>query len=356
MLSHVVRNEEQWNAFVADNGGGFLQSWEWASFQEALGRSVYRFRLDVPMGSEGEGRHEDTVAQFLMVYQDLPLGMRYAYLPMGPVVRRGPDQREFFGTCIGAVRDAIAREGAVFARLEPPYPVDDSPVDGGDLRQWGLHTSRPVQPKDTAIVGLGRSEDAILAAMHHKTRYNIRLAERRGVVVREAEYANAHLYRHDADLFWMLLGETAARDSFHTHEKRYYDTMLDVLSQRKGGGLKLRLYFAEHDGDALAAAIVAEFAGTATYLHGASTNRKRNLMAPYLLHWRIMQEAKARGFGRYDLWGIAPSDDPSHPWAGITRFKRGFGGERVSYHGAWELPRERFWYTLYRAAKRIAHP
>lgn len=356
MLTHVTRNEEQWDAFVLAHGGGFLQSWGWSQFQEAIGRQVYRFRVDRPGGKAGEESHEDTIAQFLLVYHPLPFGRRYAYVPRGPIVTTadGPEKSyAYLETCTGALRETIRREGAVFARVEWPWPVGSEIIPREGLGHWGFKPVRSVQPADTIVVDLARPEDAILAGMHQKTRYNVRLAEKHGVTVREARHDHAHLLQHDVDLFWRMLDETAARDKFHTHEKSYYASMIDVLSPKKSSGLRVRLMFAEFEGKAIAAALIGEYGGTTTYLHGASLGEYRRVMAPYLLHWSVMKEAKRRGASAYDLWGVAPSDDPEHPWAGITRFKTGFGGDRVGYLGAWELPGDAFWYTLYRYAKRF---
>jgi lipid II:glycine glycyltransferase (peptidoglycan interpeptide bridge formation enzyme) len=330
-----------------------LQSWGWSQFQEAIGRGVYRFRVDGP----GEnGGHADTIAQFLLIYHALPLGRRYAYVPRGPIVATdaGPDSaRAYLETCAGALRETVRREGAVFARVEWPWSTDETAIRSEDISRLGFRPVKAVQPADTVIMDLTKSEEDLLDGMHQKTRYNVRLSEKHGVVVRDARQDNAHLLRNDIDLFWRMLDETASRDKFHTHEKSYYATMIDVLSAKKSTGLRVRLVFAEHDGHPIAAALVAEYGGTATYLHGASLAEHRRLMAPYILHWSIMKDAKARGFTAYDLWGVAPTEDPEHPWAGITRFKTGFGGRRVGYLGAWELPGDPFWYTVYRYAKRF---
>lgn len=353
MLSHVVRNEEQWNAFAAANGGGFLQSWEWASFQEAMGRSVFRFRLDAPMDSAAEGRHEDTLAQCTVIELALPMGKTYAYVPMGPLVRLDQDVRARYAAVIEALREAMARSGAVFTRIEPPYELGEGRLAAGDLEAFGLRFAGAVQPRHSNVLDLSLDEDALQKGMHHKTRYNIRLSGRKGVMVREADHGNAHRYKEDISRFWSLLEETSERDAFHTHDRAYYETMLDALSVRKGGGCKVRLWFAEHEGDVLAAAITAEFGDTVTYLHGASTSKKRALMAPHALHWRIITEAKANGYAKYDFWGVAPDDETPHPWGGITRFKRGFGGNRTEYLGAWDLPGSGLWYTLYRLGRRL---
>jgi lipid II:glycine glycyltransferase (peptidoglycan interpeptide bridge formation enzyme) len=103
----------------------------------------------------------------------------------------------------------------------------------------------------------------------------------------------------------------------------------------------------------IAANIVSHFGKRVTYVHGASGNRGRNLMAPFLLQWSAILEAKRVGATEYDFWGIADSEDPTHPWAGITRFKRGFGGSMVQYIGAYDIIYKPTWYKIYRAYKTL---
>ncbi|MFH2062539.1 MAG: peptidoglycan bridge formation glycyltransferase FemA/FemB family protein, partial [bacterium] len=189
--------------------------------------------------------------------------------------------------------------------------------------------------------------------MKPKTRYNIRLAEKRGVTVRQADPLDGATYAKDIASFQSLLAETADRDEFRTHSPDYYEQMLRSLAVNKSDEMSVRLFLAEHDGQPLAGALVSGFGDMATYLHGASSSEKRELMAPHQLHWQIMLWAKQAGFRKYDFWGVAPEGAAAdHPWAGVTRFKLGFGGERKSYVGTWELPGHRFWYAAYRLAKR----
>jgi len=343
--ARIVQDEASWDAFVQAHGGCFLQSWGWSRFQESAGREVLRFRID----------GDEIVAQFLLVLHRLPLGACYAYVPRGPVIGGGlsSEPRANFEVFVAALREAIRRRGCIFARVEPPFLRGGDAVGAGDLADLGFVAVKSVQPADTVIVDLRRSEEELLAAMHPKTRYNVRLAERHGVTVREAAYDGDRPAAADVEAFWRLLDETAERDKFHTHPRGYYEKMLDELSPKRGGDLRVRLVFAEHDGRPVAACIMADYGDTTTYLHGASSSAHRRLMAPNLLHWRLMLEAKGLGRDKYDLWGVAPTDDPEHSWAGITRFKTGFGGRRESYLGAWELPIDALWYNLYRFAKRF---
>jgi peptidoglycan pentaglycine glycine transferase (the first glycine) len=350
-MAQETLDEKSWDDFVLAHDGCFLQSWGWSKFQETLGRDVFRCRIsDAP-----DGQH--AVAQFVTITHGLPFGRRYLYIPRGPLVQMtgaGDTGRINLETCVRTISARVAETSAIFARVEWPYRKEASPVSAEDMERWDFREAKTMQPADTVIIDLAKDEAALLADMHHKTRYNARVAERHGVTVREAEYGDAAAFERDFDTFWKLLADTAERDEFHTHERAYYRTLLDTLApSHTSGRLRVRLFFAMHEGEAIAAALVSEFGGTATYLHGASAHAKRQVMAPYLLHWQIMRQMKSAGMRAYDLWGVAPSDDAAHSWAGITRFKTGFGGTRVSYLGAWELPGNPFWYTLYRYAKRF---
>jgi peptidoglycan pentaglycine glycine transferase (the first glycine) len=315
-----------WDAFVAGNGGSFLQSWDWGEFQIALGRNVERIA-------------EADVA-CTMLTLPLPFGRRYAYCPRGPVLRKDADPKAIV-TIVDLLKSRMATK-TDFLRFEPEFPAARTDI-AMTLQGTGFVRGPETQPAHTSIIDLTRAETELLAAMHQKTRYNIRVAERNGVKVRIMREPA----RGDRDAFWQLLDETADRDGFSTHERQYYETMFDVL------GASVSLAIAEHAGTAIAAALLIDFAGRRTYLHGASSSQQRNLMAPYLLHWEAMRQAKSAGMLSYDFWGVAPAESPDHPWAGISRFKRGFGGEDVAYLGTWELPFHRFWYTVYRQAKRF---
>jgi lipid II:glycine glycyltransferase (peptidoglycan interpeptide bridge formation enzyme) len=308
---------------------------------------VYRYRVVAPSDTSDE----KTVLQFLCVEHVLPFGQRYIYIPHGPVIADGGTQ-ERFDASVGVLREAVVRHSAVFCRLDLPF-LWDGTVSSGALVATGFRSVKAVQPADTVVVDLRKNEEELLAAMHQKTRYNIRLAERHGVTIRVADTSDAEAFSRDGELFWSMLAQTGERDKFHTHPREYYETMLATLAQRNSG-LNVRLAFAMHQGKAVAGGIFGSYGGTMTYLHGASFSADRNVMGPYLLHWEMMRQAKTEGCGRYDFWGVAPEGaGETHPWMGITRFKTGFGGERISYLGAWELPGNRLWYTLYRYAKRF---
>jgi lipid II:glycine glycyltransferase (peptidoglycan interpeptide bridge formation enzyme) len=205
-----------------------------------------------------------------------------------------------------------------------------------------------VQAPDTVLIDLSSREEEILARMNAKWRYNIRLASRKGVTVRQAGEG-------ELPVFYTLFQETARRDGIAIHSLDYYRTLFvhgrdyPVTS----GGQELRLYLAEHEGEAVAAIITLFRGAEGIYLYGASSDRKRNLMASYALQWRAMRDARASGCQIYDLFGIPPSADPGHPMAGLYRFKTGFGGRIVHRPGSWDYPCRPLGAFLFRIAEGL---
>lgn len=316
MIERITASEG-WNEEVLRRGGGFLQSWEWGEFQKRAGAEVLRVRGEEPA----------PLAQ--LIARRLPLGATSWYCPRGPL------------GAVDGIRDLPEVARSVFLRFEPL----EKPAMPEALKV------RDVQPGQTMVVDLRPDEEAILAAMHEKWRYNIRLAERKGVRCYAAA-SDASAF----DVFWGLMQETTERDRFSAHDADYYRLMLETLAGDPATDAArrpvARLLFAEHDGKVLAAELMLYFGGTATYLHGASSRDRREVMAPQGLHWYAMTDAKAKGFADYDLWGVAPEGVERHPWAGVTRFKKGFGGRYVAYPGTYDLPIDRLKYALYALIRR----
>ena len=322
----IERND--WNKFILDRApksGAFLQMWEWGEFQEATGKTVKRIFT------------EESAAQ--MIQMSLVLGKKYWYCPRGPITFSRQDVPLTKGDYRG-----LPLESALFLRLEPPTETTtplSPPFERGEdhVRRVG-----GIQPADTLITDLSPKADDLLKGMHSKTRYNIRLAKKKGV---EIEINPTDVSFED---IWPIFETTGSRGAFVLHSKDYYKKMLEALST---DDCRAYLAIARHKKDILAANIMIDCAGTRTYLHGASSNEKRNLMAPYLLHWALIEDAKEKGIDSYDWWGIAPEGVENHKWAGVTRFKLGFGGERLSYAGAFDVILNKSWYWGYWGAKKV---
>ncbi|MBI4256526.1 peptidoglycan bridge formation glycyltransferase FemA/FemB family protein [Candidatus Uhrbacteria bacterium] len=299
-----------WNQFIFEHGplsGRFLQSWEWGEFQKAVGEDVRREEFV----EDGE-----TVGIAQWIDRTLPLFPGYSFCPKGPVGAWQP--REF---------------RQMFLRVEP----FDSRLPAYARKTIDL------SPAHTRITDLSVSEEDLLSSMHPKTRYNIRVAQKHGVKVQ--------LESSDFESVWSLFEQTSSRGSFRLHGETYYRKMLESL---RTSPCRAFLATASHGVNLLAANIMIDFGDTRTYLHGASSNEHRNFMGPYLLHWELMRDAKERGFTFYDWWGVAPLDAPkTHPWSGISRFKRGFPGVEYASPGTYDLILKPVSYGVYQLGRSL---
>jgi len=312
------------SAILEDMDRPFLQTPEWLSFQQALGRKVWHVN--------------DGFLQAGVIRHDGRLGQNFLYIPYGPELNLDMAKSGLSNDITHFVRTvrAIARaENSMFVKIEPLHDmvVELLMRNGVRLRR----AQRSVQPHRSVVVDLTHTEDALLDHLHHKHRYNINLAERKGVTVEQST---------DGDLFWKLLRKTAEHDDFRTHDALYYRKLLNHFSD-PNGAIRTRLYLAYQGGRPIAGVIMLEHAKTVYYLHGALDREYRSLMAPHLIHWHLIKRYKAAGFLWYDFWGL---DSVRYP--GVTRFKLGFGGQTVEYPGSFDLVTKKWWYRLYKLLGR----
>jgi lipid II:glycine glycyltransferase (peptidoglycan interpeptide bridge formation enzyme) len=231
----------------------------------------------------------------------------------------------------------IARqEGSIFFKIEA---ADELITPAGLL---GIK-SDSLQPRKTTVLDLKKTAQELLSRMHEKTRYNIRLAEKHGLEIKIFQHPSSSAR---SDLFWGFILKTAKRANFNPHVRSYYEK----LFQTNSADFSNELFLAEFKGEVLAMVLINFYrpAMLATYLHGASVREHKEVMASYLLHWRVMEEAKKGGFNFYDFWGI---DEVK--WPGVTRFKFGFGGDVVEYPPAVDIIYKPAWYKIYRLAKKF---
>ncbi|MGQ9585035.1 MAG: lipid II:glycine glycyltransferase FemX [Anaerolineae bacterium] len=275
----------------------------------------------------------EVVAGAQVLFRRLPLGRSLAYVPKGPVVDWA--KAEPAGELLGAL-DGLARERGAWSLTLEPEALEGKPE--ATLRGAGYRpTPRAIQPRSTLWVDLTAPPDEILARMKPKTRYNVRLAARKGVQVRPATEA-------DLAPFYRLMRATSARDGFPIHAEAYYRAAYRLFVPAGWG----RLLLAHTEEGLVGGLMVLAFGGKAWYLYGASADVGRQRMPNHLLQWEAMQWARAQGCHTYDLWGI-PDEVGQNPEAfartvterqdglwGVYRFKQGFGGRVVRYAGAFE--------------------
>ena len=322
-----------WNKIVAAQPHSpFLQSYEWGEFQKSVGQNVERLVF----------YHEKKISAVVQIFiYALGGGLSYFSVPHGPIGELAASQTDDLQREIQKIQK---RTKSIFLRWEPKKESNSFFLCRKQRK------AKSIQPRTTLIIELHKTEQALLDGMHPKTRYNIRVAGKHGVEIRVDDAVSSKVQND----FLLLLKETARRDHFHLHEEAYYRKLLESFQKKLQDQQSkpfIRLYTAWVDNQMLAGGIVLFFGDTATYLHGASSLQQRNVMAPHALHWHILQEAKKLGYQYYDFWGIAENYVASHPWAGLTRFKKGFGGTVTAYPPARDCIFSPFLYTLYVIAK-----
>ncbi len=290
-----VRDAAVWDQALARTAtpAPLNQSWAWGELQGRSGWRVHRLQF----GSLGPIS--------VLVQENGPL--RWGYVPRGPVGCSGQIMR--------ALEVWARTAGLARIRVEPEIGPEARPV----LESAGFQRVKDVNPSHTLIVRLGPDAD-LLATFRRTTRYNIGYAERHGVQVERGA---------DADELARQVAASASRAGVNLPGVRYLRRLLDVLPLS-------RTFVARHEGEPLCALLVAVHDGRGYYLYSGSNGHKRQLKAMDLAMWHGMRYAASAGCRDYDMWGIAPNDDPRHPWHGFTEFKRGFGGEEVEYAGTWD--------------------
>jgi len=307
MQVDIITDRDQWNAFVeARPSGNVAQTFEWGELGHHLGGDILR------LGAHDGGALQGTM---LVVVARAPLLRRpYLYVPRGPVLD-DPASPALAALCARAEREA-RRRGAFMLKVEPNVPDGDAHWRSA-LAGLGFRRNRfATHPRRSWVLDIRPGEDDLLAGMKEKWRYNIRLAGRKGVQVREA-MASA-----DVDTFYALYQETAARDGFFIHPQQHY---ADIL-RRYGARDAAVLLLAEYEGVPIAGLIAVRCGAVTTYMFGASSNRHRNRMPNHLLQWTAIRWAKARGCTHYDFRAIAETLDPTEDLYSLYTYKQGFGG------------------------------
>lgn len=336
----------------------FLQSKEWRKFQEAVGRKTFEITSPQPSPCKGEGVIEFSAS---IVEHELPIVGKYFYVPRGPIISCSM-KHETCNKKIQELIDLAKKEKAGWIRIEP---IDSRILDliGKNLRV--VKAPHEMQPKETLIIDISKNEEEILAGMKSKTRYNIKLAQKKGVLVFNSCHPelvsgsdlNSEMpkqVRHDKDFyikeFLRLNRMMSERQGIVTHEESYYRKMFEVLPESM-----IKLYVAEYDNQIIAANIVIFYGDTAYYLHGASDDKYKNVMAPHLLQWCQIQDARKAGCKKYDFCGVKVNNKKGRSWEGITKFKLGFSPNTapIEFPGCYDIIVSPIRYKAYRIIQKV---
>lgn len=301
----------------------FLQSDFWFNILAQKGEKVFIFPKDLRIKA---------------IEKALPMGYKYLYFPRGPILGSSPTEKT---SCLDYIIDELvnkksaANEKIGFIRIEPNNEDFLLIQERAKKENLKLQKTINLQPQKTLLLDLTKDISVLEKELSQKTRYNIRLAEKKGVRIVKGDVSNFND-------FWRLMKITGERDKFGIHDEKHYQNMI------AGGAENIQLWLAQYEDKVIAAGIFCFYHGQATYMHGASDNSFRNLMAPHLLQWTLIKEAKEQGCDTYDFYGI-----DEDKWPGVTRFKKGFGGEELELPGTYDLVFNSLYYSVYTNLRSI---
>jgi lipid II:glycine glycyltransferase (peptidoglycan interpeptide bridge formation enzyme) len=355
MMQPFTGGASEWNTIIRQlPKPHLLQTWEWAQFKAAYGWKPMPF-----IWRSGRVDHDEVVAA-VMIHKRQVLNRSFAarlcilYAPKGPLFDWSNEN--LFKQVREDLQYFAKKQGAIFLKIDPdvlqgtgiPEHEEEQENKAGQivishLEQNGwLFSSDQIQFRNTVLVDLSKTEEELLSGMKQKSRYNVRLAEKKGVSVRVGTL-------EDLTLLYKMYAETSIRDGFVIRNEGYYRSLWRSFmnSTDIGHQPSAEPLIAEVNGEPIAAIIVFYFAGCAYFLHGMSFDIRRELMPNYLLQWEAIRRAKARGCSVYDLWGAPDKFNENDPMWGVFRFKEGLGGKVVRTLGAWDYPASLIWYKTY---------
>lgn len=331
MLIRPLREEEKdvYNR-VVDHP---LQSWEWGEFRKKTGVKVER----IGFFQSGQLKRALEVS-----FHSIPLINQAAgYCPKGFM----PDEEQ-----LAALRQLAQAQNALFIKLEPniAQPVDTPSAHASIaefLEKEGAVPGKPLFTKYTFILDLAKDEETLFANLESKTRYNIRLAYKKGVRIFE------NTSEEGMEQYLELLSKTTERQAFYAHSPEYFRTMWRTLGQ---SGM-LRIFHAVYEEKILVSWIMFVFNGVLYYPYGASSRENPEVMASNLMMWEMIRFGKEQGCRSFDMWGsLGPEPDKKSPWYGFHRFKRGYNGILYEFLGTYDLITGNPWvYKAFRMADNI---
>ncbi len=318
-MFQILEKEWEWrlkiwekNNFMAEE---FLQSKIWRQFQESVGRKTFQLK---------SGDFEISIIQHI-----LPLIGKYFYIPRG---------LKLYDLDVEKIIKLAKKNNAGWIRIEPETEASLAMI-GKNTKCKISKAPHDMQPKEIFVIDIAKSEEELLAEMKPKTRYNIRLAEKKGVKIFSVKDEKTIAE------FLRLTRIMAKRQKIKTHSENYYHKMLEIISDNI-----LKLYVAEYEGKIIVANLVVFYDSACIYLHGASDDNYRSVMAPYLLQWRQICDAKRANCVKYDFGGISEIK-----WQGISRFKRGFSPKTSStvFPGSYDVIVNNKKYAIYRILQKL---
>lgn len=319
-IRHVLsRDRYAWNEFVLQaSGSPILQAYEWGNIKSGAGWEPIRIAIEDDDGT--------IIAGISMLKRRAPALGCIFYAPRGPVLDFQNDGA--LNLLLTAIALEAKKHKAIYLKIDPEILEEDEKAIESLKKRGFIPKRKQVQPRTSFHVDLTRDLPDILASFAEKTRYNIRLSEKKGVTVTDASTEEG------VQTFYKIYEETAKRERFLIHPLSYYQKVRSFLID-KGYG---KVFLAYYKNEPIAGIFIFSFGERVWYMYGASKSSHRNIMPNHALHWHVMTWAKKKGYKVYDLWGIPSSPTERHPLYGVYRFKKGFNGKLVKLIGAYDLP------------------
>jgi lipid II:glycine glycyltransferase (peptidoglycan interpeptide bridge formation enzyme) len=325
----TLEEKETYNAIVTHP----LQSWEWGEFKRLGGQKVERIGIFDDTGKLLNG--------IQVTFHPVALGRSVGYLPKGPM----PDEEQ-----LAALKHLARKNDAIFIKLEPNVMIEVGNQNSGFkvisnfINQRGGRPGKPLFTHYTFLLNLAQSEEGLFALLHPKTRYNIRLAIKKGVQIIDDSSDEG------LETFIKILEETTSRQNFFAHDAKYYRDLWKTIG--KTGIMKI--FHAVYQGTVLVSWIIFNFNGCLYYPYGASSTLHREVMASNLMMWEVIKYGRTHGAKLFDMWGaLGPDADPKDPWYGFHRFKQGYGGVLMENFTTFDLVYDQVWYQLFNIADKV---
>jgi peptidoglycan pentaglycine glycine transferase (the first glycine) len=325
-----IQTSDDWNSALSTiPNAHVLQTWEWGELKTRVGWTASRL-LFLPDGGPA------AAAQILRrSLPRTPFGVMY--IPKGPALNY--QDPSLFGDVLGSIEEYARRHRAIFVKIDPDV-VQKTPAAACAPNRGWIESGEQIQYKNTVLLDLTRSEEELFGAMKPKWRYNIRLAQKKGVVIESGRES-------DLPLFYELYAGTGARDGFLVRRFPYYREVWGTMLHKQLGCMLL----ARTGSEIIAGLIVFTFSSRAWYFYGASSSQHRDLMPNHLLQWEAIRWAKQKGLREYDFWGAPDRLEESDPMYGVYKFKMGFGGSAVERMPAHDFVVNPLLYRLYNVVR-----
>lgn len=312
-----------------------LQSWPWGEFRKETGVQISRL-IQTPLRQGFAG--QEGLEVFQITWHKIPKTKHFiGYCPKSAI----PDTE-----ALEAIFQLAQNRNAIMVKFEPNEKAGEETHEKIEVlkRDFKLVKGKPLFTKYSFQLDISKSEEDLLKGMHQKTRYNLRLAEKRGVKIVEDNSEKGF------EEYWTLMEETTKRQGFFAHGKKYHRQMWQTMIGQGAG----HLFKAVYEGETLTAWVLFELNGVLYYPYGASSDKHREVMANNLMMWEAIKFGKKQGAKLFDLWGsLGPNPDPNDPWYGFHRFKQGYGAELQEFVGSYDLVIRSTGYRLYQLAEKL---